>query len=194
MSTRIVALLSAFLLVACSSSQKEEEDTEDWRNPSNPLVKVRLQGRIDNIKYQRGPTLIANLARIAGYGPVAVPLCIEGLQSDDAMTRMGCAYVLGRVGDRVAIPELEKVLDDPVPFVRYEAASQLGTLGSRGGYGVLVSGLEDDRVEYRYKCYEALHALTGQSFDYSHNADPERRKVAVGRWQVWLKRVESEEY
>jgi HEAT repeat protein len=194
MSTRIVALLSVLLLVACSSTREEEKESEAWRDPTNPLVKVRLQGRIDNIKYQRGATLIANLSRIAAYGPMAVPLCVEGLESDDAMTRMGCAYVLGRIGDRVAIPELEKLLDDPVPFVRYEAASQLGTLGSRAGYGVLVKGLEDDRVEYRYKCYEALHALTGQSFDYSHNADPERRKVAVGRWQVWLKRVESEEF
>lgn len=195
MSTRHFALLSALLLAACSSSEpKEDEGSSDWRDPTNPIVKVRLQSRIDNIKYQHGPTLVANLERIAAYGPTAVPACIEGLQSEDAMTRMGCSYALGRIGDTTAIPALEGVLEDEVPYVRYEAASQLGTLGSRAGYPVLVQGLSDERIEYRYKCIEALRELTGHTFDYSHNADAERRTVAVGKWQVWLERLQAEDF
>ena len=198
MSTRLFALFLAAFFAACTTTVQQDDSgddsSKDWRDPSSPIVKARLQSRVDNIRYQRGATLIANLERIAAYGPMAVPVCTEGLKNDDAMTRMGCAYVLGRVGDPKAVPELEKVLDDDVTFVRYEAASQLGNLGSKAGYTVLVSGLEDDRIEYRYKCYEALHQLTGHSFDYSHNASPERRRVAVEKWKSWLHRVESEDF
>ena len=124
---------------------------------------------------------------------MAVPVCVEGLKSDDAMTRMGCAWVLGRVGDTQTIPALESVLDDDVDFVRYEAASQLGNMGSRSGYRVLVEGLAHDRVEYRYKCYEALHELTGHGFDYAHNGEPAERAAAVEKWTAWLELLESED-
>jgi HEAT repeat protein len=198
MSTRLFALLLAAALTACSSSKSSTKDdgdqSQDWRDPTNPIVQARLQARVDNIKYQRGATLISNLERIASYGPMALPVCTEGLKSDDAMTRMGCSYVLGRIGDPKAVPDLQEMLRDDVSFVRYEAASQLGNLGSRSGYSVLVKGLEDDRIEYRYKCYEALHDLTGHSFDFSHNASPERRQVSVEKWKEWLERVESEDF
>jgi hypothetical protein len=59
---------------------------------------------------------------------------------------------------------------------------------------VLVHGLGDESIEYRFKCFEALQELTGQTFGYSHNAAPEVRKVAVDKWQAWLERVESEEF
>jgi HEAT repeat protein len=109
------------------------------------------------------------------------------------MTRMGCAWVLGRISDTRTIPALEVLLEDDVDFVRYEAASQLGNMGSRAGYGVLVQGLEHERVEYRYKCFEALRDLTGHTFDYSHNGAPEERAEAVTKWQAWLELLESEE-
>ena len=197
MSTRPFALFAAALLTACSSSPSKSggsEDPSDWREPSNPIVKARLQARVDNIRYQKGTTLIANLERVAAYGPMALPVCTKGLSSDDAMTRMGCAYALGRIGDPGSIEPLQGLLSDEVDFVRYEAASQLGNLGSRAGYPVLVQGLGDNRVEFRYKCFEALHALTGHTFDYSHNAAPERRQVSVEKWQLWLKRIETEDF
>jgi HEAT repeat protein len=99
----------------------------------------------------------------------------------------------GRVGNTGAIPALEECLDDPVPFVRYEVASQLGNLGAKSGYRALVNGLSDERVEMRFKCFEALQELTGNTFGYSHTAAPEVRKVAVDQWDAWLSRMESEE-
>ena len=191
----IALLLAAAFVCACSSTSGGDKDsgTEGYAESGNPLVAARLQARVDNIKYQRGMTLIANLERIANYGEVAMPVCYEGLKSEDAMTRMGCAWVLGRIGDTRAVPNLEALLGDEVDFVRYEAASQLGTLGARSGYSVLVDGLAHERVEYRYKCFEALKELTGQDFGYGHNASPEARNAAVKRWQEWLAGLESEE-
>ncbi|MHC4959651.1 MAG: HEAT repeat domain-containing protein [Planctomycetota bacterium] len=185
---------STLLMVACTTTVTEKTEADQaGLDPTNPMVQLRLQGRIDNIKYQRGTTLIANLERIAAYGDAALEICTENLGNENAMTRMGCVYVLGRIGNPQSVPDMEKLLVDEAKFVRYEAASQLGNLGSRSGYTVLVDGLSDDNIRYRYKCFEALQQLTGRTFDYSHNASPESRKVSVEKWAVWLKQIESEE-
>ena len=198
MSMRLFTLLAAGLLAACASSRTDEGkassgDQAEFSEPNNPIVQSRLQARVDNIRYQRGVTLITNLERIAAYGEVAIPVCLEGLKNEDAMTRMGCAWVLGRIGDTRTVPDLEAALEDDVDFVRLEAASQLCSLGARSGYRTLVDGLEHERVEYRYKCFEALRDTTGHSFGYSHNAAPEIRAVAVTKWRSWLEQVEAED-
>jgi len=194
MSIRLLALLLAVAVVGCKSSKSDDKSAEErgFAETTNPMVPARIQARVDNIRYQRGTTLITNLERLVAYGEQAVPICIDGLKSDDAMTRMGCAYVLGRIGDTRTVPDLEAVLQDPVDYVRYEAASQLGTMGSKSGYAVLVEGLSSDRVEYRYKCFEALRDLTGNTFGYVHNAPDEERAEAVAKWKDWLDRLNSE--
>ena len=202
MSIRLLgAVVVALLVTACSSTAPKQEEeasvnidlTKDFPEPNSPLTKARIEKRLADIRYQRGVTLISNLERIANYGDMVIPFCIDGLESDDAMTRMGCSWVLGRLANSAAVPALEGALDDPVPFVRYEVASQLGNLGSRKGYSVLVEGLSDERVEMRFKCFEALHELTGNTFGYSHTSAPEARKVSVEEWHSWLDRVQSEE-
>jgi HEAT repeat protein len=194
MSIRFLALLLAAAVCGCKSSPDEEKSAEErgFNTSANPMVQTRIQARVDNIRYQRGTTLITNLERLAAYGETAIPICVQGLKSDDAMTRMGCAYVLGRIGDTRTVADLEAVLGDPVDYVRYEAASQLGNMGSKTGYGVLVQGLESERVEYRFKCFEALRELTGHTFGYVHNAPAEERAAAVTKWKAWLELLNSE--
>ena len=193
MSTRLFSLFLLTTLFACASTQESDSPPGGFSDPDSPIAKARLQSRVENIKYQRGVTLIANLERIAAYRESAIPVCLEGLESEDAMTRMGCAWVLGRIGNTKTVPALEKLLDDEVAFVRYEVASQLGTMGAKSGYGPLVEGLTNERIEYRYKCIEALQDLTGHTFGYSHNAAPEARNAAVQKWQEWLEDVTGEE-
>ncbi|HEX5137619.1 MAG TPA: HEAT repeat domain-containing protein [Planctomycetota bacterium] len=194
MSIRLLVLVFAVAVVGCKSSNSDDKSAEErgFGESTNPMVPARIQARVDNIRYQRGTTLITNLERLVAYGEQAVPTCVEGLKSDDAMTRMGCAYVLGRIGDTRTVPDLEGALKDPVDYVRYEAASQLGNMGSKSGYGVLVEGLESDRVEYRFKCFEALRDLTGNTFGYVHNAPDEERAEAVAKWKTWLDQLNSE--
>ncbi|MGH7162502.1 MAG: HEAT repeat domain-containing protein [Planctomycetota bacterium] len=195
MSIRSTALCVAVLLAAACSSTSKRADKKggEFAELPSPVSRARLEARVENIKYQKGVTLVTNLERIAANGEAAIPVCLKGIQSEDAMTRMGCAYVLGRVGDPRTIAEMTKLLEDPVDYVRYEAAAALGAMGSRDGYGILVRGLEDERIEYRYKCFEALKDFTGQTFGYSHNAAPEARQVAVEQWNAWLQKVEAEQ-
>ncbi len=198
MTRRFAVLCLVALAVSCSSSGQKSAKASDDANaefvePSNPLVKARLQARVENIKYQRGVTLVTNLERIAAYGETAIPVCLRGIESSDAMTRMGCAWVLGRVGSPKTVPALESLLQDKVAFVRFEAASQLGTLGARSGYRTLVEGLKSEKLEYRFKCHEALRELTKQNFGFSHNGSAESRAVAAKRWEAWIDKLESED-
>jgi len=143
MPRRFIVLCIVAAMAACTSTSVKNSDATKVgsHESSNPIVRARLQARVDNIRYQRGMSLIANLEHIANYGEEAIPVCMQGLQSPYAMTRMGCAWVLGRIGNVTAIPELRKLLDDDVAFVRYEAESQVCTLGYKAGYRVLVDGL-----------------------------------------------------
>jgi len=194
MSIRFAVLVLAASLCACSSSKNKQDASRDAdATQLNPVARARLEERVKNIKYQSGTTLIANLEKIASYGHQAVPLCVDGLENEDPMTRMGCAYVLGRIGETKSISALLPLLDDDVTYVRYETASALGAMGSRAGYPVLVSGLKDERIQYRFKCIEALQDFTGQTFGYSHNAAPEAREVAVKQWEDWLERTQKEQ-
>lgn len=196
MRSRWPVLLLALALAACKSNDKGGEealDTGEFAEPSSPIARARIQDRIDNIKYQSNLTLVENLERLAAYGDMAIPQLLEGLNSPDASTRMGCTYVLGRIGNTKVIPALLPLLQDESAIVRYEAAYRLGTLGSREGYGVLVDGLEDENIRNRYNCFRGLQELTNRDFGYSHNAPPEHRRAAVARWREWLAALESEE-
>jgi hypothetical protein len=199
MSTRVFAILCGLVLAACTTTQINPQgntitvSNSEWPDPPNPLAAERIQTRIDNIKYQHNQTLLTNLERLVAYGDVAVPFALEGLKSDDAMTRMGCAYVLGRIGNPRVIPDLRPLLEDEVAIVRFEVASRLGDLGSREGYAVLVDGLEDPNIRNRYNCFKALSEQTGRDFGYKHNDQPEQRAVAVAQWRAWLNQIESEQ-
>ncbi len=89
-------------------------------------------------------------------------------------------------GDRRNIPHMQPLLRDDARGVRYQAAASLVELGDSSGFAVLVEGLADGEIRYRYKCFQSLRAVTGQDFGYRHDADPQERRVAVTRWMDWL--------
>jgi len=194
MRSRWTVFLFAIVLIGCKSNQGGSDSAESrgFGDEASPVARARIQERIDNIKYQSNLTLVENLERLAAYGDMAIPQLVAGLQSPDASTRMGCAYVLGRIGNTKVIPDLLPLLQDESAIVRYEAAYRLGTLGSREGYGVLVDGLEDDNIRNRYNCFRGLQELTNRDFGYSHNASPELRRAAVARWREWLAQIQAE--
>ena len=85
MSIRLIALLSALAFCACSSTKGKtnQEVAEEFNESENPIVNARLQARVDNIKYQRGVTLITNLERLAALGAERFEF-VEGDLRDEA--------------------------------------------------------------------------------------------------------------
>jgi HEAT repeat protein len=56
----------------------------------------------------------------------------------------------------------------------------------------LVQFLEDNDPAIRFAAINALHRITGQTFDYRYYDDEMQRKAAVLRWQQWLKQHPAE--
>ena len=61
-------------------------------------------------------------------GEPAVDPLIETLQDEDWKVRGAAAWALGNIGDKKALPELEKLLDDESGFVKQGAQSAINSI------------------------------------------------------------------
>ncbi len=172
---------------ACTTTEKES----DWPSGGDVIVAAEIERRVDEMPYLNGVAFVHNLERLVKIGDQAVPRLVEATRDERPTVRMGAAWVFGAMGDRRQLPALRQMLDDPVPYVRFEAASSLIELGDSAGFGALVDGLASPELGDRYKCFEALREVTGRDFGYSHDADPTLRRAAVTRWIDWLEGVEA---
>ena len=80
------------------------------------------------------------LGRIAS--PNAASIIEEQISSDDAGIRKTAAFSLGFVGEKKHILMLEKLLEDPVEDVRWNASLGLAQLGSSAGQSTLLQLLD----------------------------------------------------
>lgn len=69
--------------------------------------------------------------------PAAFETVAESSNSDDPGDRKMAAYVLGKLGDRRAIPRLQVLLGDPAADVRWNAAIALASLHDASGIAIL---------------------------------------------------------
>jgi HEAT repeat protein len=181
----------ALALGACGTRPGyQAEEREFLEAPT--FLEAEIQDRIANLEYLSEEELYQNIVRLVYIGEAAIPYMIEGLSHESARVRGSCAYVFGILRDRRTIEPLRECLDDPVPGVRYEAATALCAMGVRDGYSTLVEGLSDKDIRNRYKAHEALVLLTRLDFGYHHDDDPEVRRTAVLHWEEWLARMNEE--
>jgi HEAT repeat protein len=68
------------------------------------------------------------------------------LGSEDSGIRKVAAYALGELGDPVAVPRLEAMLDDGTADVRWNAALAVSRLGSRAAVPELHRMLDRERT------------------------------------------------
>lgn len=83
---------------------------------------------------------------------------IKVLHDKDAEMSRIAAEKLGEMGERSAIPDLEKVLNTRTMFVAAAAAKALGKIGHRSAVNGLVTAMLNERndVVVRTACAEAL--------------------------------------
>ncbi|MHC5065586.1 MAG: HEAT repeat domain-containing protein [Planctomycetota bacterium] len=179
---RFVLVNLLFLgLTACGSSSS----TVPYAEP-NELMGEEIDRRITQIPYQHREELFNNLLWLSQAGEQALPSLIAGLQHDEPKVRSNCAWVIGKIGDRRTIPDLQKVSQDKNEQVRLEVARSLVTLGDMGQAPTLIAGLDSDKVQVRYLCHEALKLSTGRDFSFDHlSEDVDSRHQAVWRWRNW---------
>ena len=157
------------------------------------LMEDKIQERLAQVPYQHGEELLNNMLWLTQLGEQAIPYLAKALDSNVPKQRSSAAWILGRIGDRRAIPMLQRVKNDRNQIVRLEVARSLLMLGDWGEVGQLIHGLDSELQVVRYLCYEALTSVTGKSFGYDHRAsDPVDREVALGKWQDWWKDRQGE--
>lgn len=90
----------------------------------------------------------------------ALFVLLESLNDVDAELRARAAHALGSIGDaRAADRLLERLLVDPVPFVRTAVARALGTVSTERAMQRLVEALADPEWWVRLRAIEALESI-----------------------------------
>lgn len=83
-------------------------------------------------------------------------------QDPSVLVRHEAAYVLGQSRNPLALPILEKVLQDgrEHPMVRHEAAEAMGAIGDDSSLDVLRRFCEDEAMEVAQTCQLAIRTIT----------------------------------
>lgn len=98
-------------------------------------------------------------AAIAQLGGAALAPLVERLGAPAVEARLAALEVLGRLGDRRAVPALAASLADPDPGVRAAAAEALGRVGGPEAAGALLAALDSDDPTLRLAALEGLVAV-----------------------------------
>lgn len=120
-------------------------------------------------------------------GSAATADLLAGLRRSSRVRARRCADLLGRIGDRSAIPALEAALrkaDDDEPL-RLAIARALCRLGSTGGVYPLIRLLESGDATTRLRAHAALRRYTHQDFGFRNDAPGAGRDRAVKDWKRW---------
>jgi HEAT repeat protein len=124
--------------------------TFEQKSPSDYLADVK--GGAANQRWQSAFELSRAVSRIPP-GPRRTTLARETLEvfarlrpdrADDRDVKRYLALVLGRLGDRSAIPALEQSARDPDPLVRLYSVWALGMLGDQAAVPMIVADSETD--------------------------------------------------
>jgi len=95
---------------------------------------------------------------IARHGAAATPLLVRHLRHRDPAARQRALHVLGKAGDRSAVPAVAAALADPEPRVAATAAFALGRLGGPDARAALLGALGAPGEELRAEVVAALGA------------------------------------
>jgi hypothetical protein len=183
MRSLVLLSVAAMSLAGCSSGPAK---TDSPFSQPNQLMGEEIRNRIASIPYQHRGELFDNLLWLAQTGEPAIPALLEGLRNNEPKVRANCAYVLGRIGDRRTIGDLNGIAKDRHDVVRMEVARALVLMGDVKHSPALIAGLDSEKPQVRYYCHEALKAATGRDYGYDHLTENEQqRKTAVLGWRRW---------
>jgi HEAT repeat protein len=162
----------------------------DARNPNTRFNAVYALGLLR--ANHAVPLLIELLQPVPNY---SVSYCPEGIYGKDGMYTEEadtdvCIRALGRIGDRRAIPEFERILKDDRYFLDYDrVAEAVAEAGWRELVPAIIDRMEKDYKKnvdmfgHNYeKCASALRRLTGQTF----GEDPRA-------WRMWQQKQKDRE-
>jgi HEAT repeat protein len=116
----------------------------------------------------------------------------EAIAKGPSAARTAAALALPAAMGEQARDALQPLLEHEDFSTRLAAAQALAPLAREASFRVLVQGLEAEELPARMKAAQVLQSLTGEHFGYAAYASPERRALAVKRWQEWMARRSAE--
>ncbi|MEO6847242.1 MAG: HEAT repeat domain-containing protein [Chthoniobacterales bacterium] len=111
--------------------------------------------------------------KIARREPIPFDVLIQALNANQTTLRADAATLLGDSGNMQAVPYLIDALSDESGHVGRDYA-------------------EAGMATTRYRANESLKKLTHQDFDYVWDAPKPKRQIAIQKWIIWWKKLESE--
>ncbi|MBI3175231.1 MAG: HEAT repeat domain-containing protein [Chloroflexi bacterium] len=123
-------------------------------------AKRDIDGLIKALGYEKDAGIRQAAAKaLISFGALAFNELAAALQDKNLNIRHGAAWVLGRAGDKRAVPFLLPMLKDPHPFIRQAAADSLGELGDGMAVGPLIHLSQDENNGVRKAVARALGEL-----------------------------------
>lgn len=132
--------------------------------PSDRRTEIAFRALVDALAMRplSARKVIANVLAGAPVDLVLKPLLVAGLGSPDWWARREAAWVLGKLGERRAVPRLARALGDASTAVRASAAWALGQIDTPAAIAPLADALEDRDEVVRAAAVEALGAQVGR--------------------------------
>ena len=123
-------------------------------------------------------------ASVVGLGSVAVLPLLQRLEASAPDARAAAADLLGRLGDRRAVPALQRTLDDADADVVASAAGALGALGAAGAIEPLFKLFEHPQAAVRRAAIAAVNSIgaagtSARARAAMSSADARTRECAV---------------
>ncbi|MCP4707486.1 MAG: hypothetical protein GY869_02580 [Planctomycetes bacterium] len=103
-------------------------------------------------------------------------------QDQSPLVRMACVRALSQRNDNDTLNLLVDILkNDPEGMIRTEATVLIGNYPTRKSIDTLIQALADDEeFGVRYRSKESLNRITGQDFEYNHQA-----------WRQWYNSTDN---
>ncbi|MEK7484888.1 MAG: HEAT repeat domain-containing protein [Planctomycetota bacterium] len=167
------------LLISCASPEDKEEHSDSDR-------KIDLWIQMMGTERVSEAQILKYELALMMKGEQAYPKVVEGLKHLKPVVRGGCAYVLGQIGKKEAIPHLISLAEkDPNEEVKLQAAASLVDLQENLGLYYMILALEHDTPRARGQAHQILKDSVGLDFGYDPSGHPSDRDDSQKQWVLW---------
>ena len=195
-SMHLSVLLAFAGLVACSSTPKEATPTgistiaadQGWLEPSPDLI-VQMEQRMEQMPWVHGVEgQVEMIQWWADKGELAYSRLLFMVSDTRPQVADLALAALATSRDGRLVEPLRSIAwpSDAQVDLNYSRARTHLRLGDWNYVGVLVDGLEDERLFARAMCFKTLNGATKLDHGFVPKAAVEARAEAVGRWREWV--------
>lgn len=155
-----------------------------------------IEGRFLSWRLLSGGDELGALFRLADLGPDGMRFYVDRIDDPDPEIRYKVLLTLKAMRHEAALPYLRARMNDPDIPVRLNAFDAMAELKDRALIPTLIEALGkegDDGGSLRRVARNSLEMITGETFDYDAQADPEERARSITRWKAWWNAQDTSE-